>query len=447
MTSLDDPPSLLLLALIEQPSGFYIIVGAILLVLLVLSGLVSGSEVAFFSLSQQQLAKCKDSSRGTDKKIVRLIVHPKRLLATILIVNNFVNISIVTLSTYALWQLVGLENAQGEMIFYLSLVVTFAIVFFGEVIPKVYANQNNLRFARVTSGLLLLADTFFKPLSYTLMSLTSVIEKRIERRGYNVSADDLHQALEMTTDETTSEEEKDILRGIVNFSTITVTQVMKSRLDIVAIDRNIDFHELMDKINKSGFSRIPVFDDTIDNIAGTLYIKDLLPYLDETEDFEWQKLIRPSFFIPETKKIDSLLKDFQEKRIHMAIVVDEYGGTSGLITLEDVIEEIVGEIKDEFDDDEIAYHQIDESTFVFESKTTLNDFCKIIDIDSTIFDTVKGESESLGGLILEISAKFPRVGEKVYFDNFVFTVVSADQKRIKRVRVFIKKRNAHKESA
>ena len=403
--------------------------------------------MAFFSLNPQQLSRCRESSKKSERNIVRLILHPKRLLATILILNNLINISIVTISTFAMWQVVGSNQNDGQTIFYLSLVVTFAIVFFGEVIPKVYANQNNLRFARITSTLLKFTDTLLKPLALTLMALSNIIEKRIEKRGYNVSADDLHQALEMTTDETTSEGEKDILRGIVNFSTITVTQVMKSRLDIVAIDKTIDFHELMDKINKSGFSRIPVFDETIDNIQGTLYIKDLLPYLEESDKFEWQKLIRPSFFVPETKKIDTLLRDFQEKRIHMAIVVDEYGGTSGLITLEDVIEEIVGEIKDEFDDDEIAYHQIDESTYIFESKTTLNDFCKILDADPSTFDDVKGESESLGGLILEISSKFPRVGEKVVFDKFVFTVVSADQRRIKRVRVFINKRSAQKESA
>lgn len=248
---------------------------------------------------------------------------------------------------------------------------------------------------------------------------------------------DLNKALEMTTDQDTTEEEKEIIKGIVAFGTISVRQVMRSRIDITAVDKTMDFHDLMDKVNKSGFSRIPVYKETIDRIEGILYIKDLLPYLEKDESFEWQKLMRPGYFIPENKKIDTLLRDFQDKRVHMAIVVDEYGGTSGLITLEDVIEEIVGEINDEFDEEDIHYNKLDDKTYVFEGKTSLNDFCKITNTDPHIFEEVKGESESIGGLILEIHSRLPNAGEKITFDKFVFTIVAVDQRRIKRVRVFI----------
>jgi gliding motility-associated protein GldE len=279
----------------------------------------------------------------------------------------------------------------------------------------------------------------FSPLSISLMSLSNIIEKRVEQKGFSVSIDELHHALEITADKDTTEEEKGILKGIVNFGTLSVRQVMKSRLDITAFDIEDDYHKLMDQINKNGFSRIPAYRDTIDKIEGILYVKDLLPYIDKEDHFEWQTLLRPGFFVPESKKVDSLLKDFQEKRVHMAIVVDEYGGTSGLITLEDVIEEIVGEINDEFDEDvDVAYNKLDEYTYIFEGRTSLNDFCKIINEESSTFDEVKGESESLGGLILEINSKLPRTGEKIKFSNFTFTVVAVDQKRIKRVRVFTK---------
>jgi len=283
-----------------------------------------------------------------------------------------------------------------------------------------------------------LAESLFSPLSWLLLSVSNFVEKRIERKDYDVSKEEIHKALEITADGEATEEEKEILRGIVNFGTLSVKQVMKSRLEITAFDIDLNFHELMDKINKCGFSRIPIFRETIDKIEGILYIKDLLPYLDKDENFNWHPLLRPGYFVPENKKIDSLLKDFQEKRVHISIVVDEYGGTSGLITLEDIIEEIVGEIRDEFDVDEIAYNKLDENTYVFEGRTSLNDFCKIIDKDPSIFDEVKGESESLAGLILELSSKLPRVGEKIEFRDLVFTVVAVDNRRIKRIRIFVK---------
>jgi len=407
--------------------------------LLIMSSLVSGSEVAFFSLSRQQIANCKNSTNSSEKIIYNLIKDPKKLLATILISNNFINVAFVTLATFITWKIVGTNTLEGLTIVILTFITTFAIVFFGEVIPKVYASPNNLKFAKLTAKMLLIAEVLFRPLSWLLLNASNIIEKRIEKKDYQVSKEELHKALELTASHETTEEEKEILKGIVNFGTLSVKQVMRSRLDITAFDIETNFHDLMDKINKCGYSRIPVFRETIDKIEGILYIKDLLPYLDKDENFKWQSLPRPGYFVPENKKIDSLLKDFQEKRVHMAIVVDEYGGTSGLITLEDIIEEIVGEIRDEFDDDEIAYNKLDDNTYVFESKTSLNDFCKIIGIDPVFFDSVKGESESMGGLLLELSSKLPRVGEKIEFKNFVFTVVAVDNRRIKRIRVFIKK--------
>ena len=416
---------------------FYVVTGLILLVLLLLSALISGSEVAFFSFSSNDIVESRKSNSPSDQRIIQLLERPKKLLATILILNNFVNIAFVTLSTFVTWRVVGSKTTEGLVVTILTFIVTFAIVFFGEVVPKVYANQNNLTFARFTSRLLSFGYTFFSPLAWVLMTVSNVIEKRVERKGYQLTVDNLNHALDITTKETT-EEEKGILKGIVNFGQLTVKQVMRSRMDITAFDIEYDFHELMDRVNKSGYSRVPVYHETVDNIEGILYVKDLLPYLNENENFSWQKLLRPAFFVPENKKIDSLLKDFQLKRIHVAIVVDEYGGTSGLITLEDIIEEIVGEINDEFDDDDVAYNKLDDSTYIFEGKTSLNDFCKIINEDPGIFEDIKGESESLGGLLLELNTKLPRAGEKIYYSKFVFTVVSADMKRIKRVRVLIK---------
>jgi putative hemolysin len=443
--SLDDPsPGFYHIAAIINLSseGFYIINGLIMLVLLIMSALVSGSEVAFFSLSHDDLAKCKVSNQKSEQNIINLLKKPRRLLATILILNNFINVAIVTLSTYVTWEIVGSKTTEGLLVAALTAIVTFLIVFYGEIVPKVYANQNNMNFAARMAPILMAFEVFFRPLSWFLISMSNIIERRVKQKGFNISVDELHQALEITANKDTTEEEKGILKGIVNFGTLSVKQVMRSRLDITAFDIEDDYHVLMDQINKNGFSRIPVYKDTIDKIEGILYVKDLLPYVDQDEHFKWQELLRPGFFVPESKKVDSLLKDFQEKRVHMAIVVDEYGGTSGLITLEDVIEEIVGEINDEFDEDhDVAYNKLDDNTFIFEGKTSLNDFCKILEEDPSYFDTVKGESESLGGLLLEINAKLPRAGEKILFNKYVFTAVSVDNKRIKRIRVFVKAEN------
>jgi putative hemolysin len=416
---------------------FFSVNGLILLAFLGLSAIASGSEVAFFSLSNQQINNCKNSDLRSDKIIFELISEPQKLLATILILNNLVNIGIVTISTFITWHIFGTNSLEGIVVVALTLVVTLILVFFGEVTPKVYSNANAFTVARKVAPFILLVKKIFRPLSWLLLTLSDLIEKKIEKKSYRISKEEIHQALELTTDQT-SEEEKDILKGIVNFGNLSVKQVMRSRLDIAAHDFDTDFHSLLNKIKKAGYSRIPVFRETIDNIEGILYVKDLLPYLDRDKDFDWQRLLRQGYFVPENKKIDSLLKDFQEKRVHMAVIVDEYGGTSGLITMEDIIEEIVGEINDEFDEDEIAFNKLDDNTFIFESKTSLNDFCKVLGVDAEIFEQVKGESESLGGLLLELHGKLPRIGEKVEYKNFVFTAVSVDSKKIKRIRIFYK---------
>ena len=437
---MDDPyPSLELIGQINAPSASYLILNSLIFILLLIcSALVSGSEVAFFSLSNEDLEEIEESNSLNAKKVLELIESPKKLLSTILILNNLINIGIVTLTTFVAWSIFG-TNATGIVIILVQTVgVTFAIVFFGEIVPKVYANKAKKEFSLIMSPSISFFSIILKPISVFLMAFSDLLEKRIKKKGYSLSVNELNQALELTTEDTPSEE-KDILRGIVNFGTLTVKQVMRSRMDITAVDVDIDFHELMDRINKSGYSRIPVYEETIDNILGILYIKDLLPHIEQEEDFAWKELIRKSFFVPENKKVDTLLKDFQHKRVHMAIVVDEYGGTSGLVTLEDLIEEIIGEINDEFDDrDEFLFQEIDSSTFIFEGKVSLNDFCKKLELDSQIFDEVKGESESLGGLLLELNSKFPKNGTKILFEDFEFTILAMDSRKIKKIKVHLK---------
>lgn len=436
---MDDPyPSLLLLAQISPPSfGYLLINGLFFVALLICSALVSGSEVAFFSLSNEDLEALKEENDIKGSLVIKLLDSPKKLLSTILIMNNLINIAIVTLTTFVAWSIFGL-NATGLVVILVQTIgVTFAIVFFGEIVPKVYANKARGEFSLIMAPVINFFSTLLSPISVFLMAISNLVERRIEKRGFSLSVNELNQALDITTEDT-PDEEKDILRGIVNFGTLTVKQVMKSRMEITAIDTEMDFHELMDKINKSGYSRIPVFHETIDNIEGILYIKDLLPYLDRDENFDWKELVRKSYFVPENKKVDTLLKDFQQKRVHMAIVVDEYGGTSGLVTLEDLIEEIIGEINDEFDDkDDVFFQELDSSTFIFEGKVSLNDFCKKLELDSQIFDEVKGESESLGGLLLELNSKMPKNGMKIYFEDFEFTILAVDSKKIKKVKVHL----------
>lgn len=438
MEALDDPyPWLFLSNLSSLPTTVYLINGVGIAFLLFASGLVSGSEVAFFSLSPEQIEDCETSEEKVDKKIAQLVDRPKKLLATILILNNLINIFIVTFSTYVTWRVIGGEKT-GSTIAILTVFITTLIIFFGEILPKIFATQNNLNFARKTVELISFFNKILTPFSWLLLRAGRGLEGKIQKRGYNLSVDEINQALEITSDDQVSADQKDILKGVVNFGTLTVKQVMKTRMDITAIAIETDFHELMNQINKTGYSRIPVFNETLDKIEGVLYTKDLLPHIEQEDDFDWRALLRPPFFVPESKKIDDLLKDFQEKRVHMALIVDEYGGTEGLVTLEDVIEEIVGEINDEFDHEDEGHHtKIDSQTYLFEGRTSLTDFCKITGMEAQDFETIKGESESLGGLILEINLKLPHNGEKVSFEKYEFTIVAVDQKRIKRVRVFI----------
>ena len=350
----DDPfPQLWITALAAIPDLSFWVIGLLILVLLFISGLISGSEVAFFSLSADELDKLKDSEDKKDNRAFDLIQDPRRLLATILIINNLVNILIVTLSAFLTAEIVGVENVDALISGILVATITIIIIFFGEIVPKVYATNRSFDFARIVTPMLYTSAWLCKPLSWLLMGLSDLIEKVVGKKGSNLSVDEMNQALEITDEKEISEEEKGILKGIVNFGTLSVKQVMKSRLDIMALDVETDFHELMDQVNKTGYSRIPIYAETIDKIEGILYIKDLLPHLEKEDDFQWQTLLRPSYFVPESKKIDDLFRDFQEKQVHMAIVVDEYGGTEGLITLEDIIEEIVGEINDEFDEESV----------------------------------------------------------------------------------------------
>jgi putative hemolysin len=408
---------------------------AFLFILLLLSALVSGAEASFFSLSVQEQVQIRENSGRLQKIINKLFDAPKLLLATILIVNYFLYISIIVFTAYLTWEISG--EITGTTLVFLILITTFCIAFFGEIMPRVYVHERKLFFIRSTALLLYICSYLFRPLSWILIGIGNLIDARSEQKKYKISVEDLNYALEITTGMEATEEERDILRGIVNFGNISARQIMQPRMDITAFSADLDFHELMDKINKSGYSRVPIYKETIDKIEGILYIKDLLPHIDKDENFRWQQWLKAGYFIPENKKIDDLLEDFQEKRVHMAIVVDEYGGTAGLITLEDIIEEIVGEINDEFDEEHDLYTQLDDSTYIFEGKTLLNDFCKVMETDHTLFDEVKGDSESLGGLLLELFERLPRVGEKTSYDKFLFTIVSVNAKRIKKVKVAI----------
>jgi gliding motility-associated protein GldE len=416
-----------------------------LLLLLIGSALISGTEVAFFSLSQTQLDKQEEASKGSSL-VVKLLKNPKKLLATILITNNFINILIVLLFA-ALgevlfegkdlsidWNIITISTTVVKFTIEVIL-VTFLILLFGEVLPKVYASRNALQFSKLMSKPIYFLNSFLTPFSIPLTRLTSVVEKRLGGKNSNFNVEKLSQALELTSDDNTTKEEKKILEGIVTFGNTETVQIMKPRIDIFAIADDEPYTDVLSNILKNGYSRNPVFHESIDNIIGVLYAKDLLAHLDKTK-FKWQDLIRDPFFVPENKKLDDLLSEFQEKKNHLAIVVDEYGGTSGIVTLEDVIEEIVGDISDEFDDDDLSYSKIDENNYVFEGKTTIKDFCKVLNVeDEELFEEEKGESETLAGFILEVSGKFPKKGDKINFHNYTFTVEALDRKRIKQVKV------------
>ncbi|MCF8302934.1 MAG: gliding motility-associated protein GldE [Bacteroidales bacterium] len=411
----------------------------VMLVLLLFSGAISGSEIAYFSLNPLQLRELRTSTDNRDHLIIRQLERPKRLLATILISNNFVNVAIVILSTFITTEMFNLTGFPLVAFLIQVVVVTTLILIIGEIMPKILANEKSIRFARMMAYPISLLIKIFYPVSSLLVNFTSLIDKRVNRRGYNISMEELSQAIEITSDETTPEEERKILKGIVKFGDIEVKEIMKSRVDVTAVEVNTPFRELMDIIIESGYSRIPVYRDNFDNLAGILYVKDLMPYLNKGNEFDWRQLLREKhlFFVPENKRINDLLEEIQEKKIHMAIVVDEYGGTSGIVTLEDILEEIVGEITDEYDsiDEESLYSKLDENQYLFEGKTSLNDFCKILNIDGSVFERVKGDSDSLAGLILELEGKIPAKGETISFDKYKFTIEAVDKRRIKKIKV------------
>ncbi|MEY3631336.1 MAG: hypothetical protein RL408_890 [Bacteroidota bacterium] len=433
----DPLPNLFLLAMEPSISVSSIaFISFILVALLFLSAVLAGSEVAFFSLNADQRISLRESEVSSEKTVSQLLDKPQQLLATLLIAINFVNIIFITLANYLTSMVLGQQSMETLLVtLFLLFGVTFIITFFGELIPKVWAQQNNLNFARYSAPLISFLNFVFLPLSKALLGISGLIEKRVKKKSYTLTSQELNQALEITTDENTSDREKDILRGILNFGNISVKSVMQARRDIVAFDTSMNFHELMDLINKNGYSRVPVFNETIDKIEGILYIKDLLKHIDQDEKFDWLPLLHSPFFVPENKKIDDLLYDFQEKRVHMAIIVNEYGETEGLVTMEDIIEEIVGEINDEFDEVEADYKKIADNIYVFEAKTSLNDFCRVFEIEAAYFEKAKGESETLAGLIIELFGRIPSAGEEIEFEDFTFKVQSVDTRRIKKVRV------------
>ena len=402
--------------------------------LLFCSAMISGSEVAFFSLDASKWEDERDTTSVT--QIKKMLHKPNHLLATILISNNFINVAIIILSTYMTNSLLDYNQYPILGFIIQVVVVTFALLLLGEVIPKVYANQKTLTFAKRMSGPLTVLSTLFKPLSQLLVSSTSIIEKRFNAKGYQISVDDLSSALDLAGENDTKEEEKRILRSIVEFGNIQVKEIMKSRVDVTALDQNTPFEDVKKVVISSGYSRIPVYKENFDTVIGVLYIKDLLPFLNH-EGFNWSNLIRTPFFVPEGKMIDDLMREFQEKKIHLAIVVDEYGGTSGIVTLEDIIEEIVGDINDEFDDDGIQFSKLDNSNYIFEGKTSLNDVLKTIDGEIDFFDDIKGESDTLAGLILEMKGNIPENGDKLNYEHYLFTVESVDKTRVKRIKITI----------
>lgn len=430
---MDSEPSLFFAYVIDSKVvfGFTGIV-----ILLFCSALISGAEVALFSLSQKDIDKTVQENNSKGKIIVKLLEKPKKLLATLLVANNFINISIILLFSF-----VGRTIFSGVtsplLKFILEvLTATFLILLFGEVLPKVYASRNNIKFAKLIVYPIAFLDKLLSPISLPMRAVTIYLHNKLGKQKTNFSVDQLFQALELTASDETSTEEQKILEGIVSFGNTDTRQVMSPRIDIFALEIDESFSVICPKIIEKGFSRIPVYRDNIDQIEGVLFVKDLLPHIN-TNEFDWKSLLREPFFVPENKKLDNLLKDFQGMKRHLAIVVDEYGGTSGLVSLEDVIEEIVGDISDEFDDENINFSQIDDKNYLFEGKINLKDFYRIIDVDEELFEIKKGEAETLAGFILEILGNFPKKNEKISFENCLFIIESVDQKRVKQIKVTI----------
>lgn len=420
-----------------MPPSLGVVVAFVLtIILLFLSGFASGSEIAFFSLSPTDVSQLDGEHNDKDKKIEILREDSERTLATILITNNFVNVTIIMLCNYIFTHTVDFGNALWLEFICITILLTFLLLLFGEIMPKVYARQSSLRFCRYSASGILFLRKLFWPISNILLRSGILAEKIIQQENHVLSVNELEQALELTNKEDIKEEES-MLQGIIRFSDESAKEIMTSRQDVVDLDIRSSFANVLACIVENNYSRIPVYQDSIDNIRGVLYIKDLLPHLGKPSNFRWQSLIRPPYFVPETKKIDDLLREFQDNKVHIAIVVDEFGGTSGIVTLEDILEEIVGEINDEYDEDEKLFTRIGKNIFVFEGKTLLSDFCKIMKIDDNYFDEVEGDADTIAGLLLEIKGDFPKPHEKLSFGKFHFEVLKTEERRLAKIKVLV----------
>ncbi|MFA5418713.1 MAG: gliding motility-associated protein GldE [Bacteroidales bacterium] len=443
MESVDlDPLSyiyLLQTSIITELSGTTLLSLIFFVVLLVLSGLISASETAFFSLTPFDLEQMRNRNERKDSTILQLLTKPKELLSTILITNNFVNVSIVILSSFILNNLISPEvNLITVFVIQVVLVTSFILIF-GEIIPKILANKEPMMVANLMAPSIGILIVLFKPLSSLLVNSTTLIDKKIKKRGHSISMSDLSEAIDLTAGSNITDDEKKILKGIATFGETEATEIMQSRVNITAIDKTTDYQQVVQTVLESGFSRIPVYDESLDQVLGILYIKDLIPSLNQPDFENWVSLIRPPFFVPENKKINDLLQEFRGKKNHLAIVVDEYGGTSGIITLEDIIEEIVGDISDEFDKEphQFKHKLLPNDHYLFEAKTPLNDFYKILHLKDDYFDKVVGEADSLGGLILELQGRIPNKGDKIKYRKFEFTIHDADERKIKEIEVSV----------
>ena len=425
---------------VSAPSAGELVAIGLAVLLLFASGFVSASEIAFFSLSPSDLNDIENDDHPSDKHIRSLLGDSERLLATILISNNFVNVTIIMLCNFFFAGVIDFGTSVILEFLVITVVLTFLLLLFGLIMPKIYSAQHTLKFSRMAAPIIVFLKKVFSPLSNMLVRSTVLVNKCVSKKNYNISVDELSQALELT-DKNEISEESNILEGVIRFGGETVKEVMTPRMDIVDLEIQASFSEVMACVVENAYSRIPVYEDSIDNIKGILYIKDLLPYLKKGNDFKWQNLVRPAFFVPETKMIDDLLRDFQANKIHIAIVVDEFGGTLGIVTMEDIIEEIVGEINDEYDDEERTYVKLNDTTYVFEAKTLLSDFYKILKLDTDEFEEVEGEADTLAGLLLEIKGEFPKLHEKLDFKNYHFEVLEKDARRILKIKVVVDEPN------
>ena len=425
--------------MLANNASFYILpIGLIIVLLLIFSAIISGSEVAFFSISPGQLEALKESEDENDKKVLNLLERPRFLLATILISNNFVNISIIILFNFLMTSL--LPNFSAELIAIINAAaLTPVLVFFGEVSPKVFANQNNMLIARSTAGFFKILRVLFYPLGFVLVKSGLVIERRFENLNHEIDLDEIEKAIDLSTNDGSTQEDVNILKGIVHFGNTTVKQIMVPRMDVVAVKLSYSFNDILDRVREHGYSRMPVFENSIDKIEGVLYLKDLIEHLDKGNDFKWQDLIREPFFIPEAKKIDDLLREIQVNRKHQAIVVDEYGGTKGIVTLEDILEEVLGEIKDEFDDElESTFKKLSDNVYLFDAKIGLIDMCEVLHVEEDEFEEFMSESGTLAGVILELSGEIPKKGAKFTYGKYDFIVISMEKHRIDKVKLTVK---------